>query len=200
MRNLLILISIIYISLLSCRKQCRDTGQFIIPAFISVTEGDNFIVNNDTIAVSIRIPIYAYDVRDSAQINLYSYPQSLLHLVFSYRTRVRSENNSIPLDLIQEGVFEVLNASGEIIKGSELWFNYEVNDGHWQIRFYLVPKIYLEGIFSIYFGVTNFKNDCLLIQPNYVFENPEKNWHLLTTHLGYEFRPWQNTYFFSLSR
>jgi hypothetical protein len=189
---------IFMLSVLACKKNCTNAGQYIVPTSIMITSGKSFKVNKDSIFVKISIPFRTNDVRDQAPIDILFYPQSHIFISLSHRPTLRSDVNVINIDLFGEGYFERITQKGKSLRSSMLMYEYERGQSAWEISFVLIPKKYLDGVISLHFGPTQFRNDCLLIQPNYEFYNSTQNWDLLSSQLTYSAGPWSNDYYFYL--
>ena len=198
MRLIILLELLLSIFFFSCKKKCNDAGHYVIPVMVSISDGERFTVNKDTIRVKIEIPFKAKDIRDSAALFIKNYPQSNLFVGLSFLPKRIESVDLRPLLLIKDGYFEKIDEIGRSLKKDGLQYAYSPQEESWEISFSLIPKKYLEGVICISMGITNFKNDCLLIQPAYVFDNPSKNWHLLDTQLDHSINPWTNDYYFYL--
>jgi hypothetical protein len=177
-----------------CRKKCELASQFEVPLYIQITKVPSVKLASDTITVTASVPFKTHDLRNSTfKILTEKYKPSTWFFHLNARPSVGGFPNP-PIIPFQDGYFDVLVVKGNRVR--YLYFDFEKTDSEWVISFKLIPKRHFKGLFMFSWSRTQYKDDCVQMDPQAILVNTPQSHHLIKDRLEFQFSPWQDDVMF----
>lgn len=185
---------LICLVLAACKKECAQSGHYIIPSFIRSSIGEKVKLQLDTLTLSVSIPYFATDIRNGEKIITSSIRPSKLYIGLFAMPKVGFVTP--PIDVLKEKFFEIITIYGSRIDSRSLVFNYEATDTCWEVRLMLIPKKSFDGLFFFRHGIVKYTDECLMVEAVPMLVNTSRNFHLISERLLWNISPWENDIFF----
>ena len=196
MRILIALVPMVLL-LSSCRK-CKEYGFFIAPMYVRMSPVPQAMTNFDTINFMVDVPFNANDVRDvnfRIPYSLEGYKPFELPLGLSGQLSTQTIDGP-RIEPFKEGILKLNILKGEKKIGTEFSFDFQRGDTSWQVHLQFIPLKRFEGLFSIRFFSTGYRDRCLEIGLQQTMINTPQSHHLVDERLTLRYIPHPNDIFF----
>lgn len=183
----------------SCTKNCGgEGGQYQVSMYCKISPLPKLKLGKDSLHVKIWIP---YDNSDllipSIKINLKNRKPLPLYISLSAPpVRLQDEWQGRRIHPLLENYIKVSTLRGILSNPANLSWEFFASDTAWEIEFLIVPTKPYDGVYMIGTSRTQYKDDCVQVDPVVQLINTPTNHFLVKERFDFDLRPGENDVLF----